>query len=214
MRPWEDADSPVSGSSTWSIIECMGCKEISAMHSEWFSEDVEQNSDGSWSAITNISIYPPTPNRKIPEWGFHFLILISTNDLWMIKLHKDIYAAIGLEAYSLAAMGTRTLIDSIMTSKVGDAKGDNFKTKLDRMVSGHFISKSLSDILHICIESGNAAAHRGHSPTVQELNTLLDNTEALIEHIYIEPFRQKERERAAAELKEKTPERFNRPPLP
>jgi hypothetical protein len=99
-----------AGNDTWSIVECLGCNNITFIHSHWFSEDYEMTPDGPVPVVYR-DLYPPAPTRKPPEWGIDFLLGLSMDDQWVVKLHEDIYSAVGIGAYTLAAMGTRTIVD-------------------------------------------------------------------------------------------------------
>src|ERR1700688_213853 len=95
-RSWDE--SPVSGSDTWSIVECGGCHTVTFIHSHWFSEDYELTEDGMMQ-IVHRDLYPPAPPRKMPEWGIDSYLVFKADDRWIVKLHADIYAAIGMGAH-------------------------------------------------------------------------------------------------------------------
>jgi hypothetical protein len=203
-RSWSEDDAPVDGSDTWSIVECGGCRTVTFVHTHWFSEDCDLSEDG-WIPIVHRDLYPPPPPRKMPEWGVNALLCLPSDDSWIVKLHKDIYAAIGTEAYALAAMGTRAIVNFIVTSKAGD-KG-NFKGKLNRMREQNLITETQVDVIFSAFDAGSAAAHRGHSPTREDVDTQLDIAESLLQQIYIDPVQQRRQAEAAAALKSRTPQR-------
>ncbi|MGH7075305.1 MAG: DUF4145 domain-containing protein [Stellaceae bacterium] len=203
-RSWSDDDAPVDGSDTWSIIECGGCHTVTFVHSHWFSEDTEYTEDGS-TPILHRDLYPPTPSRKMPEWGVDAYLGLKNEDLWVVKLHADIYAAVGMEAFALAAMGTRAIVDFAVTSTAGEE--GTFKDKLNRMRKQHPITETQVEVIYAAFDAGSAAAHRGYSPTREEVFTLLDITESLLQQLYIDPVRQRRQAQAAEALKSKTPPR-------
>ena len=113
-------------------MECGGCYTVTFVHSHWFSEDTDLI-EGGYIPILHRELYPPAPPRKMPEWGTHLMLSVSQNDLSIPQLHADIYSAIGMKAYALAAMGARAIVDFVVTAKAG---GDgNFKDKLTAFVS-------------------------------------------------------------------------------
>lgn len=171
------------------------------------SEDCEWTEDGS-VPIIHRHLYPPAPSRKRPEWGTLFLLCFNSFELWISKLHEDIYSAIGLEAYALAAMGARAILDYVVTSKAGD-KGD-FKQKLTRMRDQGLITVEQVETIDAAFDAGSAAAHRGHSPSREDVYHLLDITESLLEKFYIDPARQRRQAQAAAALRSNTPPRPKR----
>ena len=200
-RTWDEG---VSGGDVWQIVECRGCRTITFVHGHWFSEDEEMTDEGP-APILHRDLYPPAPPRKMPEWGTDFLLSLSGDNAWISKVHEDIYAAVGLEANALAAMGARAIVDYVVTSKAGE-KG-NFKDKLIRMREQQLISETQVDVIYAAFDAGSAAAHRGFSPSREDVYTLLDITEALLEQIYIVPLRQRRQASVAAALKSKTPQR-------
>jgi hypothetical protein len=125
--------------------------------------------------------------------------------LWIFKLHENIYGAVGLQAYSLAAMGSRAIIDWIITTQAKDY--GSFPEKLKRLLDKNMITQMQSDVIMAVFDPGSAAAHRGYSPSGEEVFTMLDITEMLIEHFYIGPLRQKRQADAANALKSRTPRR-------
>jgi hypothetical protein len=203
-RSWGEDDSPVEGSDTWSIIECGGCHTVTFVHSHWFSEDYDYTEDGA-TPIVHRDLYPPAPSRKMPEWGADAYLCRKPDDVWIVKLHADIYAAVGMEAYALAAMGTRAIVDSVVTSKAGEE--GTFKARLDRMREQRLITETQVGVIYAAFDAGSAAAHRGYSPTREDVFTLLDITESLLQQICIDPVRQRRQAEAADALKSKTPPR-------
>jgi hypothetical protein len=205
-RSWSDDDTGFQGSSTWSIVECGGCHTVTFVDSHWFSEDCYVTEDGRYIPVEHRELYPLAPSRKMPEWGTCLMLsVLSEDDLWISQLHKDIYSAIGMKAYALAAMGARAIVDYVVTSKAGD-KG-YFKDKLNRMREQNLITETQVDVINAAFAAGSAAAHRGYSPPQADVYTLLDITESLLQQIYIDPARQRRQEKAAAALRANTPPR-------
>lgn len=69
------------------------------------------------------------------------------------------------------------------------------------------ITEVHAEILNAAFDAGSAAAHRGYSPTREDVYALLDITETLLRQLYIDPMRQARQAEAAAALKTKTPQR-------
>jgi hypothetical protein len=65
-----------------------------------------------------------------------------------------------------------------------------------------------AEIINTAFDAGSAAAHRGYSPTRDEVYLLLDITESLLRQIYIDPMRRRRLAEAAAVLKTNTPQRL------
>lgn len=86
-------------------------------------------------------------------------------------------------------MGIRAVIDIIMIEKVGDSR--TFQEKLTKFKDAEFISGKQMSFLKETIDIGNQSAHRGFSPSMQDISTLLDITETLIETVYVHESRVK-----------------------
>ena len=82
-------------------------------------------------------------------------------------------------------MGARTVIERIMTDKVG-ASG-RFTVGLERMVSQHFITEDQKTILEAALDLGHAATHRELRPSDPQLTTVMDIIENLLQTLYILP---------------------------
>jgi hypothetical protein len=203
-RYWQEEETPVEGRDTWSIVECKGCDNVSFLHNHWFSEDCEMTPDGP-EPVLHSHLYPPAPARKPPEWGLDFLLCLPVSDTWVVKLHEDIYSAVGIGAYTLAAMGSRTIIDFVVTSKASDEGA--FKDKLNRLKASGLLSDVQIEIASAAFDAGSAAAHRGYIPSLEDVYLLLDVAESLLDHLYVEPTRLRRRSAEAAALKSRTPAR-------
>lgn len=211
-RHWSHERAVIDGGDTWSILECRGCENITFVHTYWCSEDWEIGDDDDQVPIVRRVLYPPSPPRPMPEWASELWLSLTSGDLWVVKLHGDIYAALGTGAFSLAAMGTRAIVDFVVTSKAGDVGG--FAKKLETMRANSLITEEEAQILNAAFDTGSAAAHRGYSPTREDVDLLLDITETLLRQLYIEPMRQSQQAEAAAALKMKTPQRSKSKPGP
>jgi hypothetical protein len=205
-RHWsEDEAAVIEGSDTWAILECRGCENVTFVHTHWFSEDDDIGDEGQSIPIVHRHLYPPSPPRQLPEWASEHWYPDTSEGWSAIKLHRDIYAACGIGALSLAAMGARAIVDCVVTSRVGDI-GD-FTKKAEKMRCDGLITDVQAEILKAAFDAGSAAAHRGHSPTREDVHLLLDITEALLRQIYIDPMMEARRAKVAAALKAKTPQR-------
>lgn len=197
-------DDYVDGGDAWYIVQCRGCDTVTFRHESWFSEDIEMTEEGPVPKV-KVDLYPPAPLRKMPEWNHHFVLDFTQSDRWIFNLHEDIYRALGLRAYSLAAMGLRAIADHIVTSRAGDR--GSFKDKLERMRDGGLFTAKQLEVIFAAFDAGSASAHRGYEPSEEDALTQLDIVESLMEQFYIIPMRHAKQERAAAALRANTPAR-------
>ena len=203
---WSEDDPPNCGAETWAVVECCGCRTLTFLREQWFSEDTVETDHGP-EPIVHRTIYPPAPARKQPEWSNDPFILLAVpnNDTWVFNLHQQVYAAIGLRSLHLSAMGIRAIVDHIVTWKAGDVGA--FSDKLERMRDLGLISAAEVNVIFSAFDAGSAAVHRGYGPELQDVYTMLDIAETLIVRFYVDPEMEKRREVSAAKLKKNTPPR-------
>jgi hypothetical protein len=157
----------------YEMIKCRGCGEVSL-------RAVYTSSSGERS----YTYYPPRRTRKRPEWADFVLrddYLNIPTEIWSII--QEAYEALENNSRRLAAMGIRAALEALMIDKVGDR--GTFKGNLDALQREHYLSLRQRNDLERILEAGHAAIHRGWKPTNDQIDTVLDITEGLIESIYI-----------------------------
>jgi Domain of unknown function (DUF4145) len=157
----------VSWSTTYSMLECRGCEEVSLCRTTWCSEDdpMDELSPGTY--------FPPRVSRRKPAW----MDRLSVPDEYECLL-DEIYIALHADSRRLAAMGARALIDAYITRRVGD-QGD-FAKGLKKLVEENHIREAQREIVAAAVDAGNASAHRGHCPSVNDISAVIDIVENLI----------------------------------
>lgn len=184
-----DADQySVSVGTNWRILQCCGCHEVAMSRVDWCSEDDPQ--DGY-----TPTYFPPRVSRRKPDWllrheapGYHGLL-------------DEVYTALHADSRRLAMMGARAIIDKAIFKKIGDQ--GSFVAGLEALQKANLLSMQERPIIEAAFEAGSAAMHRGHQPTVDSLNTVIDIVERVI---HAEVLEEKAKELAAA-----TPKRPPRP---
>lgn len=116
------------------------------------------------------------------------------------EIMDEVYRALHYKLRRLAAMGARAALDHVLTDKVGDVGG--FEVKLDKMERDGHLTESQRHDLDTILAAGHAAAHRGWAPTDEQINTVLEITESLIESTYIH---KKRAERLARDVPRRPP---------
>lgn len=91
---------------------------------------------------------------------------------------NEIYQAIDYDLYTLALIGTRTLLDQFITDKIGDI--GTFKQKINALQQNNFITQNKIQVIEVALDAGNAAAHRGYTPDKKTLFQVLDIVENLL----------------------------------
>ena len=165
----------------YELLECGGCESVSMRHTSYHEFD-----DGE--TVVN---YPPKVTRKRPPW------------IWelpgeLLNILRQVYTALDASSMALAVMGARTLIDLLLTDKVGDI--GTFADKLNALERTGMIGKNNRAFLEAALEAGNAAAHRGHNPRSADVEAVMDIVENVLHAAYF-------LESQAEQLKRTTPPR-------
>ena len=176
-QPWA---LTIHGGSTYEMLKCCGCGHIALRHKHWFSEDI----DSRGRPIVHVVYYPPAISRQQPKWlsdldGF----LSSDNERVTAELLKEVYVALQNGSRRLAAMGIRALIERIMIDVVGD--NGSFTNNLAAFQKKGFISERQQQILETILEAGHAAIHRAYNPAPDDINTLVDIAESIVDGVYV-----------------------------
>ena len=115
----------------------------------------------------------------------------------MKMIFDEVYAALHADSRSLAMMGARALVDMVILEKVGDV--GSFPQKLTALEGGGYLSRSNRETLEAALDVGNAAAHRGHRPKPEHVQSVMDIVENLIQSTLLHSI--------SAEIKGATPKR-------
>lgn len=93
------------------------------------------------------------------------------------------YAAVAGGQHRLAAMGIRALLEQVMILKVGDLK--TFDLKLNAFQEQGYISLLQRDAIRATLDVGDAAMHRAHRPSEEDLVLALDIVEGVLAPIFV-----------------------------
>lgn len=117
--------------------------------------------------------FPPRVSRRKPAWASHYDLPSE-----YLSLLEETYTALHADSRRLAMMGARALIDAVIRRNAGDQQ--NFNQGLNALAEKYLISKEDRGIIEAAIEAGHASAHRGHKPTDEDVNVVIDIVERLI----------------------------------
>jgi Domain of unknown function (DUF4145) len=166
-RTFSDDLHPVDVGSVWKVLQCRGCEEVALQRVDWCSEDDPQDGPGPFT------YFPPRVSRRKPAWMDRLVVPKEYEHLL-----NEIYVALHADSRRLAAMGARALIDVYITRRVGD-QGD-FAKGLKKLVEENHIREAQREIVAAAVDAGNASAHRGHCPSVDDISAVIDIVENLI----------------------------------
>lgn len=175
---WEDDDgmAGVHGGTTYEMLQCAGCDKVVLREREWCSEDHPQDEP-------RVNFYPPSTFRPAPKWLTEFYLEFPPGQDLLHDLLKEVYVALQNDQPYLAAMGIRALLEQIMITKCGDQ--GTFKKNLDACEGKGLVSALQRERLETVLEVGHAAIHRGYKPSKEDLMTLVDLTEVIVQTIYL-----------------------------
>jgi hypothetical protein len=170
------------------MLRCRGCDTvIMREHREIEREDIPPSviyyADGTSSEIYFKRLANELNRRNKPAWlGKELPLLVQS-------LVNEIYSALDNGLFRLTAMGIRSMLENVMKERVGDRP---FKVLVDEFQKAGYLSTRQALSLDAIIEAGHATIHRGWEPTREDIDTLLDITESLIETVYLHEDRARE----------------------
>jgi hypothetical protein len=173
----------------WKVLQCRGCEEVTLQRVDWCSEDDPMDGPGP------AAYFPPRVSRRKPVWAKRYELPSEYLDLL-----EETYTALHADSRRLAMMGARALIDAVIRRNAGDKQ--NFNQGLNALAEKYLISEQDRGIIEAAIDVGHASAHRGHKPTPEDVNVVIDIVERLIHTDILAE--------QARELKKSTPPRPHR----
>lgn len=173
---WDNEDrAGIHGGTDYETLKCAGCEKIVLRESAWCTEDGD---DGP-----TVRFYPPSTFRPEPKWLHDFWLEFPPGQDLLHDLLKEVYVALQNDQPFLAAMGIRALLEQIMVTKCGDH--GTFRENLAAFEDKGFVSALQRERLETVLEVGHAAIHRGYKPSMEDLMTLVDLTEVIVQTIYL-----------------------------
>jgi hypothetical protein len=166
--------------TTYTLLECRGCGSVT----------LRRRIICDYASYNDTEFFPPAVSRRRPHWRSKLPSDLSA-------LLDEIYVALNAGCYRLVVMGARSMVDLLMASTVG-AEG-TFAARLSRLVDEGFLSAKNRGIVESALDAGHAAVHRAYAPKRDEVGTVLDIVENLLQSVVLE--------KDAAQLSRKTPQR-------
>src|ERR1035438_3511131 len=174
----EFVECGIRGGTEYDLIRCCGCETIALRENSWNSEDTDHRGRPE----DHIQYYPPAVFRPEPRWLKQFGSMCPGSS-FIEELLKEIYVALQNNLRRLAALGIRSLLEHVMIAKVGDH--GNFGNNVQAFYDAGFLSPTQLSFLKAVLEAGHATTHRAYEPTEDDLITLMDFAEAIIESVYL-----------------------------
>ncbi len=146
------------------VFQCAGCERIHVFYTEKIV-----NSDPNYKP--NEYQLPKALKRRQPTW-------FKDTNLDYFELLGEIYSNYNSNNLISFSICCRTLLDSILTSTLGDIGG--FDKKLKEYKNKGSINGSQHSVLKFLVESGNASAHRAYKPSMEAAENLIDIVEQIL----------------------------------
>jgi len=174
-----DEDTVIDWGSHYKMVCCAGCDTVSLRIDSWFSEACDENGQPE----IETQHYPPKIFRPKPTWLFESGHSLNCPPA-VQELLAEVYVCLQNNCPRSSAMAVRALLENIFVSTCGD-KG-SFTGNLDAFQEAGHISQTQRDFLDTVLDAGHATIHRGFKPSRQDLATIVDIAENLIELLYIQ----------------------------
>jgi hypothetical protein len=187
-KPWSwehpSGRFSMNGGTDHSLLECRGCETVFYLSDAWDSESVDYDygPDGELQqeAIRIKQTFPSPNGQTRPAW-FEALAKI---DRQLQDILHEMYVAYENGAYILTTVGLRTALDRA-TEVLGIDPPISFEEKLSELEKGGWIGATEREILDVITNAGNAAAHRGWSPSKVDAGKLITAIEAFLHRAFI-----------------------------
>ena len=161
----------------YQILSCLGCESTSFRRNFVDIESAYPTHDGEWEVPESNDIYPKVLQGHVEIEEVHHIPDIVG------KIYTEVLTAITEDARILAGLGLRGIVEAVCN----DLKitGRSLETRINKLASAGYISKSDAERLHAIRFMGNDAAHEIRIPTDGALRVALKIVEHLLRSVYI-----------------------------
>jgi Domain of unknown function (DUF4145) len=167
---------------SYEFLRCCGCKTVKLRRTDIDSA----NAEAGKKVAPTITYYPPARVRPEPPWFTDLFESTIFEDSYAVyRLLHEVYVALQNGAHSLAVMGIRAVVETVMIQSIGDS--GSFKENLRKLKAKGLISELDDQHLGEVLEVGHAAIHRAHEPSVASVVGALDIAETLVKRLYLDP---------------------------
>lgn len=163
----------------WFLLFCSACKEAYMVSEPSYSEYIptdehEGEVEHHWEGRTSQWPKPYIWDR--PSW----LPVLETRNPDLHSLLKELYTALDADLRVLSGIGMRTVFECT-AEMLGVDRAGSFSEKLKSLTSDQHIGGRERELLSNLTEAGNAAAHRGWSPSDDELQEMMNILTAFLQ---------------------------------
>lgn len=177
----------VDWSNRYQIIQCQGCETISFRHTNWCSEVVDFDYDG-----TSEELYPKRTKNELPRRDFHQV------PHKILSLYREAISCFNFGGALLCAAGLRSIVEAICADQnvedgpvmVGEGDASELKRRrtLEGKIAGlherRILDEQSMKTLHEHRYLGNSALHELSRPTEEMLRLAIEIIEHMLHHLY------------------------------
>jgi len=163
--------------NNYSIIECLGCENISFLNIYSDTEMTIYNEEGAPDYDNEITLYPFYLEEGRELDGTYYLPKTIRN------IYEETIKAFKTSAYILTAGGFRAIIEA--TCNDLKIREDDLSKRIDLLHEKGFLTLNESKRLHSIRFLGNSALHEMETPKKDQLLILLEIINHLLENLYI-----------------------------
>lgn len=129
------------------------------------------------SEFVGGALPPSVAVPSLPSWADKLPRQVAS-------IFGEVHTGIAADLRALTAMGIRTIVDLVIFDHFGEDLG-TFKEKLSRLAASGRLTAQQHQALDAVVEAGNAAAHRGFTPSADELRAMMSALSVLLQSIYV-----------------------------
>ncbi len=188
---WVDEELPCE-KYTYFLLKCCGCNRFFFQEIS-ICDYYERDEDGNISP--DISIYPPPYSQRteVHKARIDIRSVLQPNffeESFASKLYWEVCYLLNQQHLICAALGMRTLIDTVCVIKTGYNK--NFSKNLQKLVDDGYLAIRQKDLFEKILNIGHGATHRQIEPELAHLKLCIKSIEHLIEALFILPRHEQE----------------------
>ncbi len=176
-RIFEDKNSDIWESTTFDVLQCLGCETPTLRKKYIFSEDMDfEEIDGKNVIIPTITLWPKTDDRMLKQK------YTGNSPQNVRRIYRETIEAYNSELPTLCGAGIRAVIECVCKEQ-GIIKED-LKDKIDALKEKGVITEVFANALHQNRLLGNEALHESTLFGDLELGTAIELIETLLDTVY------------------------------
>lgn len=182
QHAYDHDEAPMSVHGEWYLLFCHACKDAYMLsepsYSEWVPVDEHDHAEHTWEGIPTQ--WPKPYSWQRPSW----LPVLETRDSRLHSLVNELYTALDSDLKILASIAMRTVFECT-AEMLGAEPTDSFSKKLAALMSRGYLGEHEHSLLSKLTEAGNASAHRGWTPSFEELQEMMSILSPFLERSLI-----------------------------